>query len=290
MTDTSNFQDRDCREMLETALALAAKGIAVFPLNHGTKKPAKGSRGFYDATTNPATINRWFGGNFKRNLGARTGLVSGVWVFDADDLDALRALEARHGGLPVTLQSQSGRGLHFWFKTAILPVPNSNGRICTGIDTRGEGGYVVVPPSVHPSGARYRWVNDAPIAEPPSWLLMLARKPPPPKTPPPLSGAPRAPFGLPSLYGSAALRAEIQILANTPPGDRNNQLNKSAFALHQLVASGDLVAADVEAALINAAVANGLAVDDGMRQCLATIRSGAKAGLLHPRSRNGGAR
>ena len=74
-----------------------------------------------------------------------------------------------------------------------------------------------------------------------------------------------------------------------PDTGRNNQLNKASFCLSQLVAGGELNAADVEAALIDAATANGLVAEDGMRQTMATIRSGARAGLQHPRSRKGGA-
>jgi hypothetical protein len=145
--------DPHCRATLESALALAAEGIAVFPLGFQSKQPEARSRGFKDATTNPAVIQRWFGGNFKRNLGARTGQASGVWVLDVDNPGALEQLEAAHGKLPLTRQSQSSRGLHIWFRTTALPVPNGVSRVWPKVDTRGEGGYVAVPPSVHPSGA-----------------------------------------------------------------------------------------------------------------------------------------
>jgi hypothetical protein len=98
----------------------------------------------------------------------------------------------------------------------------------------------------------------------------------------------RPPGACPGAYGAAALRGEIAALANTAPGNRNNQLNRASFSLHQLVAGGELVAGEVEQALIDAATANGLLADDGLRQCMATIKSGGSAGLLHPRSRNGG--
>jgi hypothetical protein len=62
-------------------------------------------------------------------------------------------------------------------------------------------------------------------------------------------------------------------------------LNRAAFNLFQLVAGGELNAAEVEQALVRAATVNGLVADDGLRQCMATIWSGANAGLLHPRTR-----
>jgi hypothetical protein len=281
------FNDPYCQEMLLDALALAAIGLSVLPCIYCQKEPAT-KRGFYDATTNPATIKRWFGGNHPYNLAVRTGLASGAWVVDVDNPESLAALENQHGPLPVTRQSQSSRGLHFWFRTTGFPIPSSNGRVALGIDVKAEGGYIIVPASIHPTGVVYRWVNDAPLAEAPSWLLVLARKPPgPPEASQPLA-SPQAFSAAPGLYGAAALKAEIEALANTLPGGRNHALNRASFCLHQLVAGRELDASEVERALIDAATANGLVADDGLRQCMATIRSGARAGLLLPRSRNGG--
>jgi hypothetical protein len=283
------IQDSYCRDVLNAALSEAAQGIAVFPCLYGQKEPAT-KRGFYDATTNPATIKRWFGGSFKKNLAARTGQASGVWVFDEDNPDSLKALIAKNGPLPVTRQSQSSRGAHHWFKTTAIPIPCSNGRVGPGLDVKAEGGYIVVPPSLHPDGPTYRWLNDAPIVEAPSWLLVLARKPTPPQSPPPQRSAPPpSPCGPGGAYGAAALRSEIATLASTPAGDRNNQLNRSTFSLFQLVACGELVAADVERRLVEAAGVNGLVDDDGIRSVMATIASGRRAGLQHPRSRRGAA-
>jgi hypothetical protein len=249
-------QDPYCRAVLEAALALAGEGIAVFPLKYAAKEPEARSRGFYDATTNPATIRRWFGGKFKRNLGARTGQASGVWVLDEDELGALAALAEKHGPLPATRESSTGRGRHLWFKTTPLPIPSrqGKGRIWPGTDIKAEGGYVVAPPSIHPDGPVYRWVNDAPIVEAPSWLLALARKSKPtePTEPTPRSNAARPSSGRPGAYAAAALEREIAILANTPKGGRNHQANASSFSLHQLVAGGELKGDDVTDALIKA--------------------------------------
>jgi hypothetical protein len=186
--------DPHCRATLEAAFNLAGMGIHVFPIQFASKLPEPGSRGFKDATTNPAVIRRWFGGNFRRNLAARTGQISRVWVLDADSLEALEQFEACHGKLPATLQSRTGRGVHFWLKTPIVPVQNSVGRVWPGIDVRGENGYVLVPPSLHPDGIPYGWINpSAPILEAPSWLLVRARKPPPQTYPLARKGHHRAP-------------------------------------------------------------------------------------------------
>jgi hypothetical protein len=86
-------------------------------------------------------------------------------------------------------------------------------------------------------------------------------------------------------YGHAALRAEIATLAATPAGSRNHALNRSAFCLFQLVAAGELTEAEVLEGLERACIINGLIRDDGLAGVRATIRSGRRAGLQHPRSR-----
>ena len=94
-----------------------------------------------------------------------------------DGLDAeatLRRLEAEHGALPATVEVITARGRHVYFKWPQEPVRNSAGKIGTRISmSRGDGGYVLCPPSIHPSGRRYSWSVDSAdrIAEAPGWLL-----------------------------------------------------------------------------------------------------------------------
>jgi hypothetical protein len=141
----------------------------------------------------------------------------------------------------------------------------------------------MAPPSVHPDGPIYTWINDEPLAVAPDWLIKLARKPPPA----PITLPPRTHSAPPGAYGAAALQSEIEVLANTAPGSRNHALNRASFCLHQLVAGGELDGADVERELLAAAAANGLMADttDGPNSVLRTIRSGARAGRRHPRRR-----
>jgi hypothetical protein len=224
------------------------------------------------------------------NVAIRTGLASGIWVLDIDGIEgaeSLRALEGEHGPLPATRGSQTARGLHLWWRTN-SPVPCSASRVAPHIDVRADGGYILAPASVHPTGRVYQWTSTAPLAVAPEWLLQLTCKRPPPAipTPTPTSSGPRR-NGSPGAYGRAALEGEIQALANTAPGGRNHALNRASYCLHQLVAGGELAGAEVQQRLLGAADANGLMADpsDGPRSVLRTIESGRRAGMQHPRTR-----
>ena len=69
---------------LSDALDYAARGWHVFPLAPRSKEPLKGSRGFNDASTNPATMRRWFGQGYPYNIGIGTGMISGLFMLDID--------------------------------------------------------------------------------------------------------------------------------------------------------------------------------------------------------------
>lgn len=263
-------------------------GLPVFPCRPRGKAPAV-ARGFLSATTNPATIRR-FWTNPECNVAIPTGARSGFWVLDLDGAEGaatLRAFEIKHGAIPKTRTVVTARGRHAWFAYR-GPVPTTAGRIGPGIDTRGDDGYVVVPPSVHQTGHRYAFLGDpcAPIEPAPAWLTSAARTKPIKL----ITERAVAIVGRPcraGAYGQAALRAEIATLAATPPGRRNDALNRAAFSLFQLVAGGELAEGDVTTALQQACVTNGLVADDGWRSVNLTIRSGRGAGLQCPRSRGG---
>ena len=257
------------------------------------KEPAI-KRGFHAATTNPETIKRYWR-IADRNIGIPTGPVSGFWVLDVDGDDGeatLRGLEARQGSLPPTSEVITGNGgRHLWFEYT-GPIPSTAGKIGIGIDTRGDGGYVVVPPSVHPNGRSYSWSVDSAgqIASAPDWLLKLARTKPQPTISERAAANIRKPNCRSSdAYGRAALEREIEALAAAAPGGRNHALNRAAFCLFQLVAGGELDRGEVIERLIDACHRNGLVDDDGWRCVMATIHSGMGAGLKFPRSRSGAA-
>lgn len=163
--------------LLRTAQALARKGLAVFPCLEKQKQPAT-PRGCLDASKDPHMISHWWGINPAYNIAIATGGISGIFVIDIDVEGAdgelgLRQLEIEHGELPPTVEAITARGRHLYFRMPDAPVRNSASKIAAGIDVRGTGGYVLAPPSIHPSGKRYAWSVDSAtaLADAPGWLL-----------------------------------------------------------------------------------------------------------------------
>ncbi len=275
-----------------SALALARRGWPVLACHdgpvcscgrNGCPSPGKHPRtrrGLYDATTDAATIARWFQRWPSANLGVRTGARpdgAGLVVLDVDPAHggeaALAELVGRHGALPVTLEvATGGGGRHLYFAHPGRAVANSAGRLGAGLDVRGDGGFVVVPPSRHPSGARYRW-RPAPVADLPGWLHTLLLPVPATPRPAPVTVA------RPKAWAAAALADEVANVRGAGEGVRNHTLNRAAFALGQLVGGGHLPEADVVAWLLDAALSSGL----GEHEAAATIGSGLRAGAGRPR-------
>jgi Bifunctional DNA primase/polymerase, N-terminal/Primase C terminal 1 (PriCT-1) len=161
--------------VIRTALALSQKGLAVFPCRQRSKLPAT-EHGFRDASTDPATIEVWWRTDPNYNVAIATGTISKVFVIDVDGPDAeaeLRKLEDQHGVLPSSVEVITARGRHIYFSMPARDLRNSASKVAPGIDVRATGGYVLTPPSIHPTGRRYCWSVDAAsvFAPAPSWLL-----------------------------------------------------------------------------------------------------------------------
>lgn len=270
--------------LLEVALAYAARGWRVLPLKPRDKIPIT-AHGRDDATTDQPTIRRWWERTPNANIGIATGAVSGIVAIDIDadrgGLETFARLEAGHRELTNTLTALTGGGgRHLLFAHPGRPVGNRT-NIAPGIDVRGDGGYIVAPPSIHPSGKRYAWVDEnLPIAPMPGWILSLIGRGGKTTSPPPSAAPKTTVTKTPSpAYVEAALRGELAKLEHAVEGERNNQLNKSAFAFGRFVGTGLLDRGRVEAELTRVALAIGLTE----REVQASIRSGIEAGMREPR-------
>ncbi len=283
---------------MDAAIVYARRGWPVFPC-HGPAgppggcschrpdcaSPAKHPRvagGLKSATTDTSQVWRWWARWPAANIALRTGEVSGLVVLDVDPDhggdDSLDALRRDHGALPPcrTIRTGSG-GRHLYFAHPGRLVRNDAGRrLGPGLDVRGDGGYVIAPPSRHATGGQYAVETDpALIPQLPGWLLEALRAAEPPRARFPQTAEVTAP----SKWARAALDGELHRLGAAAEGTRNDTLNCVAFRLGQIVAAGGLQEPEVEEVLVQGALAIGL----GEREALATIHSGLRAGERVPR-------
>ena len=180
--DTEGQTPTRKRTWVDFALLYTQREWAVFPVHIARNgkcscgKPActnKGKhpqtpRGFYDATTDVDRVRSWGECDFPvANIGIRTGKESGLVVLDIDldkgGEESLRQLEAQYESLPDTVTVVSGGGgRHLYFQHPGGLVPTTTGKLGSGLDTRGDGGYIVAPPLLacqHPEvpmGARQK--------------------------------------------------------------------------------------------------------------------------------------
>jgi putative DNA primase/helicase len=163
---------------LATVLRLAGRGFRLFPVEAWGKKPL--IREWPEKSTCEAEIlSEWHCQHPGCNWGLACGPDSGVFVLDVDGDEgaaAVRELCTKFGASWLsTLAATTARGRHLYFQFPQgAEIRNSASKLAPGLDIRGDGGYAVIPPSIHSTGAAYAWVNeDVPIAQPPSWLVEI---------------------------------------------------------------------------------------------------------------------
>jgi hypothetical protein len=260
---------------LTHALRYASKGKPVFPCR--VDKTPLTTRGFKDATMDSDKITAWWSKHPDSSIGMPTGEKSSLWVLDVDMPDgeeAIGRLVAEYGPLPETLKQRTGGGGFQYFFTYAkdFKIKNSAGKIAKDVDVRGDGGYVILPPSGHPSGNQYEWLSLSKPVPAPTWLLSMVC---PTEERPPV----RNHSSGNTPYGQRALAGEITAVAMAVEGTRNDQLNRSAFNLGQLIAGGQLDMGTVKAALRGAALGTGLKDSESEK----TIESGITSGMQSPR-------
>lgn len=141
------------------AKVYARHGVPVFPCAPGEKHPLiRDSRGFHDATTDLDQVQAWWDVTPRANIGIPTGAGSGVVVVDVDVHGAVNGYQAFAGadraglvdGWELLARSPSG-GMHAYFPASPQRDSEAGQRswqaVRAGIDFRGEGGYIIAPPS-----------------------------------------------------------------------------------------------------------------------------------------------
>lgn len=188
---------------LKAALDYASAGWLVLPIwwmassdscaCHGRSKECKPGKhpccpgGVDGATREERIIRKWWKRHPLANVAIATGFRSGVWALDIDPRNggdsSLAQLVAEHDELVETvIQETGGGGFHQLF---IAERPVRCGELdkrYPGLDVKGDGGYVLVDPSTHPSGSSYRWrrgcgPDDVDVARAPDWLLDMVGLP-----------------------------------------------------------------------------------------------------------------
>lgn len=290
----------DQNMMRSEALRYIERGWRIFPV-HGLvegrcscerpdcSSPGKHPltrHGLYNATTDAGTVERWFETWAFANTAIATGRESDLVVVDIDLPKAepsLERLQELDRALPETLTILTGGGgRHLYFSHPHRPIPNTSGRLpgitesLPGLDVRSDGGYVVAPPSLHVSGRRYEWsTREASINALPDWFREPERAPL--ST---LAVGPADYTGNGSAYGLYVLGAELAQLRAAVPGTRNHALNRSAFAVAQVVAGGELDEHHARSELLTTALSIGLPEPESRQ----TLDSAFRAGARDPRS------
>ena len=165
-------------EFLEKALEYCRRGWSVISLKPQSKESAIRWLPYQKRLAAEDELRKWWANQPEANVGIVTGQVSGIVVVDLDSPKAETVLKELLGEIPQTPTVQTGKGKQLYFAYPGEPIPNK-ARVLPDVDIRGDGGYVVAPPSIHPNGTQYCWIipPNVPLAPLPKKLLDLLRKP-----------------------------------------------------------------------------------------------------------------
>lgn len=163
-------------EILKAALSyLVKRKWSVIPLRRDKKPYLDSWKPYQQALPTEAEVRAWWNKWPEANVGIVTGKISGFVVVDADGPDGMESLK-KLGAIPPTPTVRTGKGWHYYFAYPGKEIKNFARRL-PGLDFRGDGGYVMAPPSVHPSGHVYEWAispdMETPAPLPESILKLL---------------------------------------------------------------------------------------------------------------------
>jgi len=207
--------------------------------------------GCSDASKDENQIKAWFGalGMPEANIGIATGKVSGLVVVDVDEAKGADISDLGRADVTMTVfdipKVQTGGGYHFYFAyPQNAQIKNSASRLGKFIDVRGDGGYVIAPPSKHISGKKYEFANDARslIDFPAEWIAKLTQ---PAQSALAQNGNGSAANGQQSPFIIPPPVPLFEIPETIPDGARNDTLARLAGSLRRI----DLEQSEIEATL-----------------------------------------
>jgi hypothetical protein len=219
-------------QVLEQALGVADQGYPVFPCTmdrNGKKRPTC-KRGFKDAACDPGQIRELWEEHTGELVGVATGHASGILAIDLDTAkhpEAIDWFDANHNRMPITQthMTQSG-GIHLLYRW-VEGLGSTAGKICKGIDSRGNNGFIVWWPS-----ANFPIYNEWEIAECPAFILEVLRDKPR------RTVSPRRPLRhQPQPVVDAAIKGILRKVANAPHGIKTNTLFWGSCRMGQRVAA-----------------------------------------------------
>ena len=167
------------RNLLSIARYYRAKGFSVIPLRPRDKTPLVKWTQYQCRKPLDEEVSKWFRSG-QNNIAIVMGSISGICVLDFDSFEAYWQMKKR--GLPEAPTVKTARGYHLYFKYSEGIRNVQNCKRLLKFDVRGDGGYIVAPPSIHPSGCQYRWVKgksleDLPLQEVPGWIRKELERP-----------------------------------------------------------------------------------------------------------------
>lgn len=283
-------------ELLDWAEKYNLAGLSVIPTTLGSKKPALKWEVYQYERSSGEQLFDWFDDGF-HGVGLVCGAISGgLVVLDFDEeaeTSYQKLVEAVPEIVPYLPLVKTGKGYHlyvrlpFEVRNVVLAQTAAGGVF---IETRGEGGYVIAPPTVHPSGAVYEWVNGfftipkltvrqgykllgacVQLHQGREPTLKITKKKPRAKQKPTKERV--------YQYAQGALKRIGEELAQAGQGQRNTTLNRLAFNLGRFVGAGLLTEPEVMEVLRQACIENGLINEDGELSFERTAQNGLSAGV-----------
>lgn len=257
--------------IIEQAIEYAEKGFSIIRLREREKKPMAEWKQWQWQRPNPKQVEIWFKKTPNANIGIVTGTISGVAVVDTDTEAAEQY--ALSQGLPTTPTVQTGKGRHRYYRYPEGLTNKAALHGISGLDIRGEGGYVVAPPSIHPSGTIYQWEVslDTPFAPCPDWIWKEK-----------IADKSKRTTSREEKYIKKAIKEKLldacQRVSQAQNGSKHTVLRDAAILLGGYLHYGVVSQQQVVESLYNALPPTVL----DFKNAEATIRDGIAYGIAHP--------